>query len=407
MSGGTRRWRSVRVRLVAAVLGLASAAVVVSGCDWTQSGFSGGRSFYNPFEPALTADTVGSLHETSTVTLPAGVVGEPIVARGAVVVSSLDPAGSTARVSSFDARTGASRWSVALPGTVVQVTDVAAYGNRLLVAVLDDGRRQVRLLSLSQHDGAVGWERSVGGGDRQLPLNLIPQLLVVKDRVMLGIRSRLEDSRQGLWPAQPRRGLRRRAVVHRRVGLRRVWTWPTMTAAPNGEVAIATGDPEFKDMPDTRRTEVFDIAGGPPISVSDGVYVTMAVGNRFLAQQLRPGQADGVAVLDVRTGELDWQAESEVVASSARFAIVSTDYDLSAVDLATGAVRWQSAGTAYRATIAGSVLYAVGRNGMTTYAMDDGHPIGELAVPSSAVPIVAGGRVHLAYGGLLHIYAPA
>src|SRR6478736_2267417 len=140
----------------AAAVVLVAVALLASGCDWLQAGYGGERRFFNPFEPALTASNVGSLHQTFTVAEPVGAVGDPIVADGKLALASRDLAARTTQVSTWDATTGAARWTVTLPGSSVDVTNVVAASGRLFV-VVGGADQSETVLALSIDDGSTVW----------------------------------------------------------------------------------------------------------------------------------------------------------------------------------------------------------------------------------------------------------
>jgi outer membrane protein assembly factor BamB len=74
-------------------------ALALSGCWWTQPGFGPERTFANPDEPRLTADTIGDVTE-----LWPGLLGEAVVAGGSIYATA------DGQVTAYDARTGAVRW---------------------------------------------------------------------------------------------------------------------------------------------------------------------------------------------------------------------------------------------------------------------------------------------------------
>ena len=181
---GSVRRRGVRRGWARWGLLLAAIGVLAAGCDWTQAGYAG-RSFYNPLEPALTAETVGSLAERYAIDLPPGTGHDPIVVGGAVVVGSLDPATGAASVTAYDGDTGDLRWATTVRDDVERATDVIAVAGRLLVATSGEAGVEVAALDLSS--GSVVWERTLpssGPGTAELD----PQLATASGKVLVGRR---------------------------------------------------------------------------------------------------------------------------------------------------------------------------------------------------------------------------
>jgi hypothetical protein len=78
---------------------------LLSGC-WLQPGYSPTHQNSNPFETALTPESVGGLHQLWSV--PTGFAGQPLVTPGAVFTGGLGSGRVSVRATSRS--TGASRW---------------------------------------------------------------------------------------------------------------------------------------------------------------------------------------------------------------------------------------------------------------------------------------------------------
>src|SRR3954447_3033360 len=83
---------------------LAGVALVASACDWLQQGYNGGDTFAHPSEPAITASTVGTLHEGCSLAAPKASMQTPLVVGGNVVAVGED--GTRATITVYDANTG-------------------------------------------------------------------------------------------------------------------------------------------------------------------------------------------------------------------------------------------------------------------------------------------------------------
>ncbi|MHA3703826.1 outer membrane protein assembly factor BamB family protein [Jatrophihabitans sp. YIM 134969] len=128
--------------------------------DWPGPSFDAGHTGLNPFERALTPDTVDDLVERWTTPLDQAVYGPPAVAGGLVVFHTF-----LEDVVALDAATGAQVWRVTLadtnPGTNAPVV---ANG----VVYVGSSDRHLHALSLAT--GARKWSYDTGGAIRDSPV---------------------------------------------------------------------------------------------------------------------------------------------------------------------------------------------------------------------------------------------
>src|SRR5262245_57835145 len=105
---------TVGTRSIRALVAVAFAGVLLSGC-WPQVGYDAGRTRYNPFESALTAENVATLTQDWSVSL-LGPPTEPIVYGGRVFVAAGDAnlPTSDVEVHALDLETGAAAWTTSL-----------------------------------------------------------------------------------------------------------------------------------------------------------------------------------------------------------------------------------------------------------------------------------------------------
>lgn len=113
--GSMSWWTRARGRSWRAAVGGAGAAVLLSGCFWSQPGFGPEHRRHNPNEDALTIDNVDTLGEQWSVELDrpdvGGTTSEAIVADGRVYVSrAIAATDGGIYAHAFDADTGASLW---------------------------------------------------------------------------------------------------------------------------------------------------------------------------------------------------------------------------------------------------------------------------------------------------------
>jgi hypothetical protein len=109
-------------------LGVLGLVVVAAGC-WPASGQGPGRQAYNPFESAITPDTVAGLGVKWSATTDAGGVGDPIVSNAGVHVTASEA------LYGFNRSTGTRLWVKPNPnpGLPFDMGQPIADGSRLLV----------------------------------------------------------------------------------------------------------------------------------------------------------------------------------------------------------------------------------------------------------------------------------
>jgi len=397
---------------------LVAVALLASGCDWLQAGYGGERRFFNPFEPALTASSVGSLHQTFTVAEPVGAVGDPIVADGKLALASRDLAARTTQVSTWDATTGAARWTVTLPGSSVDVTNVVAASGRLFV-VVGGADQSETVLALSIDDGSTVWSTDVPFDE-------------ATDGRRLGSLS--VDGSQLLVEETPEQHNFEHGVVLTAVDTA---TGVVRWRAPSGgggvpdtsQVAAATASGSYVAVSEhgfNGATEYHEVAviassgsvrwtaGSADFGLFDDVDIELAVGERFYGERSSTYGGDALVAWDAATGSLVWSvpdAGANLVAATDRTVFASTSNGVEARDAATGALRWTTPDAGGRVAIAGSVLYTVptasGAATMSFFDTADGHRLGSVPVAGPGQPVIAEGHVYLATGQVIHAYATA
>lgn len=112
---GRGRWGLTAVAVVVCVL--------LAGCWWQQPGYGPEHTRHNPFERTLTADTVASLSERWSVTVP-GALSEPVTSRD-VAYSTRQVGGDAASVQAFDLASGDTAWEHTLPPPGFGVGDLS------------------------------------------------------------------------------------------------------------------------------------------------------------------------------------------------------------------------------------------------------------------------------------------
>ena len=398
----------------ATVVGLAVAALLLASCDWTQVGFGPGRAYSNPIELGLDAGTVGSLAEAYTVALPTGHVGDPIVAGQAMAAASLDPAGTTATVSTWDVTTGLPGWSVAVPGAAKAISALVSYGDTFIVAVLqtDD---TLHLVALNRVDGSVRWNQPVpvGKGDPRDPLSLDPTLMVLGSRVVVG----LSDGFYQL-PAWATYEL---SNVDAGTGTV-LWERSAFTGAggvtvgsSGGDLALNYGENPHPGLPTGYPSFVVFDASGTTVwshdALSDLIAITISMSSddRFYASS----SSGDLLSYDAGSGTVDTDVIAGTPLAATDSTLITGEVSgIAARSVSTGEVRWtwSPPGTLGQVAIGGSVVYAPVTSGGTTVLtfldLADGHVIGSVPVAGSATPIVASAHVLLDVGGTVHAYAP-
>lgn len=150
-------WTTRRRRAIAS-LATAALAVAATGCNWAQPRYDAGHSGVNAGERALTVTTVAGLEEAWSVDGLRG-PGDVAVVNGTAVVAE------TSGLRAYDARTGASRWTVDLlqgipipdwPYAPPAVTDPTVVGKVVRVGVLVYGASFVPNNSVRGYDLATG-----------------------------------------------------------------------------------------------------------------------------------------------------------------------------------------------------------------------------------------------------------
>jgi hypothetical protein len=392
-----------RARRRGAIVALvALAALLVSGCDWLQAGYGGGNTFANPYEPNLTASTVGSLHEAYSIDLPDSIVGAPIVVRGSVIVTSME--GTAATVTAYAAATGDVKWATALPGEARFITPPASDGSSVYVGVdpPDLTSDAYDVAALAVDDGTVRWSKTDTAAQGVLRVFVVDGKVVVGGGGVAGYEA---DTGELLWQNANARGASDGFVTDRYVitQWRSVWSIPHppwSTVEVRGSYAIDTRDgsevwayPEAPESPDW-----FIGAGSQLIGIS-------AYGGVF---------AGPVPFPDGPVSGLD----GGYPVASASDLLLLRGSGWTAYDLRTGALRYtieppSGITSAGRPTIAGTLIYVVTNDAtggtLRTYARSTGAEVSSLALPYSTPSdvIVANGTVYLTEGNTLHAYTTA
>jgi len=407
---GVRPARARRASTAALALSMALGALVMAGCDWTQLGAGAGRAYNNPREAQLTAATVDTLHEVFSV--PVGLT-EPIIVGSSGYTTLHDGFGGSATVEAWNAGTGVGRWSVPLLDAARTLTGVVSAGGHLIVAVLGtDGITQVS--ALSRVDGAVIWEKDLPGTSDRLG-----QYLAVIDGQVVLTRYRTVNG-------DPLTGTTEVAALTIDTGTmtwsRNVTGLGTALGALSRYVVVshalaaAGARSQIDVLAIADGSTVWTRGGSPEASLS----AQMAAGQRlFTFGTIEAASSDHPIIFDVANGTLLWEGSASGVsaprASTDRVA-VSVDVNVTALDTATGAVRWSvpAPGDPVSApTIAGSLVYVVAEGGsgsaLHAYDLSTGDEVADVPVAGSSLytPVVANGRVYLSDGSVLHAYAPA
>lgn len=160
-----RASRPRRYRFFVFVAALLLIAVFAAGCDWLQPGFDGGHSYFNPSEPALSGQTVGSL--TKQFSLPgAGFSNGPLVVDGQIAYTTADASGDLT-VTTVKADSGAPGWTTTLPGVTGYFSRAVSDGTNIYVAVQDVTTTScggvTHLAAISATTGAIAWNVTLPG----------------------------------------------------------------------------------------------------------------------------------------------------------------------------------------------------------------------------------------------------
>jgi outer membrane protein assembly factor BamB len=143
--------------------------VLLSGCDyWTTFRQGPDRTGFNPFDSALDQSNVADLVQAWAVPL-GGPVGDPVALPGIVYAAVNGSNGSPGTVYARDASSGASRWSVTVPGgcgddgtCVSPSLAPVASGKKLFVGRLLGSAGLGSLDAYNAQTGALEWSSSFG-----------------------------------------------------------------------------------------------------------------------------------------------------------------------------------------------------------------------------------------------------
>ena len=137
--------RRSAARLGVRLAGVAASGALLAGCWWPQPGAGPDRRAHNGAETAITAASVGSLHQLWSAPTD-GPAGDPVTSTAGVHVEGTDLV--------YGFRTdGTTRWSVPVPNGWADIADFTS-------VLVDDGR------VLAVHEGleATEWTRDANAG---------------------------------------------------------------------------------------------------------------------------------------------------------------------------------------------------------------------------------------------------
>lgn len=281
------------------------------------------------------------------------------------VIALVERDGDTATVRRIDATSGTDLWRVPLP-EVTMPADVTVSPGGSLVAVAGEPTTVV----MDAADGRVVWRGPAGGG--------LPRVDSLGDLVILSVSDGT-------------------AAIDRGTGAIR---WQTQQFVEVFGTRLLVDDPAAFSL--------LDPATGAPVWTRPRELFSDAhiFGDTFLVTQDEDGPTDSATAYDLATGQLRWRAE---LYDLGRATVAPVDDDtvlitgggglaangVSVVTLSTGKVNWQSEGNATAMRVAGQP-YVLNERGDRTDVLraTTGELVGSAPPPGDRSTLIAGGALY-------------
>jgi outer membrane protein assembly factor BamB len=323
------------------------AAIALGGCDWAQFGFDATHGGFNPYEPALTTDTVTHL----TQAWHRDGVFAPVVADGHVFV--LDDQTTSVNLYALDPASGAVQWHDTLggPGTVAFNAVVANSTLYFLFATFSP--LQTSLHAYDVATGALKWATNPATGPAECKVGDAPSPVTV--------------------------------------GAGNVVFTAYTSATQTGAVCAfdaATGTFQWS------RSFAGESFTGTPALANGRVYAASHAFANLAAAKVRALSATTGATVWARTASNAGGSGSVVVAGSHVLVAAGT---LLTFDATTGTPGWTSSANAVAAT--GDTVIAVEPGAVRALALNNGAELWSILGPSAteySTPAIAGDIAYVA-----------
>lgn len=395
---------------------LVTAMMVLAGCDWTQSGFSGANTFYNPVEPALTASTVSHLGVDWSVPCACA---EPLVAGGVVYVldgyGPTDDGTSPLSLRAFNAATGQVKWSTPLGKTAPSKRLAAAANGLVYISI---SAPTPGLIAVDAQTGSVRWQITPPApGSGAVQVSTVP----VVDGPLVFVEAFSADGTsevsaidvQGhvVWSAVPGGSVQGLTVGDHTVY---VATRLRLTVPPYGinlVIGYAASDGAVKSAvapPFDNLTPVDSLGFGQGLLYGTLLSGHMTDGGVTFAVHPDTG---AIAWSTMRSSGRDFVAEQGITPDVVITRHITEGGTTTANDARTGAPRWQSP---YRTVAsAGDLVYLVNNDAVHIVRATDGTEVATMRLNPSGPPTEfiasitpSAGRLYIATLAHLYAFAP-